>query len=290
MTTPPPNLRTVARIITAISTSDGAGVRLRRSIGNGDGTRLDPFLMLDEFSSDNPGDYIAGFPSHPHRGFETVTYILDGHMRHEDHLGNQGDLKSGGVQWMTAGRGIIHSEMPQQEEGRMRGFQLWINLPAKEKMKPAGYRDITPEEIPKKSLANGGAIKVIAGDVTLEGDMSHGPIAGLTTEPLYIDVQLPAGADVTLPIPRGHNAMAYLFEGNLHIAGHAATLTTHTGMILTDGDHAEFTAGGLGARFLLIAGRPLNEPIVQYGPFVMNTVAEIEQAILDYQTGRLTSA
>ena len=290
MTTPPSHLRTVARIITAISTSDGAGVRLRRSIGNGDGTRLDPFLMLDEFSSDNPGDYIAGFPSHPHRGFETVTYILDGHMRHEDHLGNQGDLKSGGVQWMTAGRGIIHSEMPQQEEGRMRGFQLWINLPAKEKMKPAGYRDIAPEEIPKKTLANGGTIKVIAGDVTLEGEISHGPIAGLTTQPLYIDVQLPAGANVTLPIPRGHNAMAYLFEGTLHIAGHAATLTTHTGMILTDGDHAEFTAGGFGARFLLIAGRPLNEPIVQYGPFVMNTVAEIEQAIMDYQTGRLTSA
>jgi redox-sensitive bicupin YhaK (pirin superfamily) len=196
MTTQSPHLRTVARIITAISTSDGAGVRLRRSIGNGDGTRLDPFLMLDEFSSDNPGDYIAGFPSHPHRGFETVTYILDGHMRHEDHLGNQGDLKSGGVQWMTAGRGIIHSEMPQQEEGRMRGFQLWINLPAKEKMKPAGYRDITPEEIPNKSLANGGTIKVIAGDVELEGDMSHGPIAGLTTEPIYLDVKLPAGVEL----------------------------------------------------------------------------------------------
>lgn len=290
MTTQPPRLRTVARIITAISTSDGAGVRLRRSLGSGEGTRLDPFLMLDEFSSDNPGDYIAGFPSHPHRGFETVTYILDGHMRHEDHLGNQGDLKSGGVQWMTAGRGIIHSEMPQQEEGRMRGFQLWINLPAKEKMKPAGYRDIPPEEIPNKTLANGGTIKVIAGDVEIEGEMSQGPIAGLTTEPLYLDVKLPAGASITLPIPQGHHSMAYLFEGNLHIAGHAATLTTHTGMILTDGDHAEFTAGGLDARFLLLAGRPLNEPIVQYGPFVMNTVAEIEQAILDYQTGRLTSA
>ena len=290
MTTQPPHLRTVARIIPAISTSDGAGVRLRRSLGSGEGTRLDPFLMLDEFSSDNPGDYIAGFPSHPHRGFETVTYILDGHMRHEDHLGNQGDLKSGGVQWMTAGRGIIHSEMPQQEEGRMRGFQLWINLPAKEKMKPAGYRDIPPEEIPTKALANGGTIKVIAGDVELEGEVNHGPIAGLTTEPLYIDVQLPAGASVTLPIQRGHHSMAYLFEGNLHIAGHADTLSTHTGMILSDGDNAEFTAGGLGARFLLLAGRPLNEPIVQYGPFVMNTVAEIEQAILDYQTGRLTSA
>jgi redox-sensitive bicupin YhaK (pirin superfamily) len=141
-------VRTLARVIPAINTSDGAGVRLRRSLGSGKDVRLDPFLMLDEFSSDNPGDYIAGFPAHPHRGFETVTYILDGHMRHEDHLGNQGDLQSGGVQWMTAGRGIIHSEMPQQLEGRMRGFQLWINLPAAEKMKPAGYRDIQPEEIP----------------------------------------------------------------------------------------------------------------------------------------------
>ena len=281
--------RSVAHVIKALNTSDGAGVRLRRSLGSGEGTRLDPFLMLDEFSSDNPGDYIAGFPSHPHRGFETVTYILDGHMRHEDHLGNQGDLKSGGVQWMTAGRGIIHSEMPQQEEGRMRGFQLWINLPAKEKMKPAGYRDIAPEEIPVKKLANGATIKVIAGSLLMQGEETHGPIAGLTTEPLYLDIQLPTEAEVTIPVPRGHNCMVYLFEGNLHIAEGASPFATHSGMILTDGDYAHFKSAEQGARFLLLAGRPLNEPIVQYGPFVMNTVAEIEQAILDYQTGRLTA-
>ena len=282
--------RRLSRVITAMNTSDGAGVRLRRSLGSGEGTRLDPFLMLDEFSSENPGDYIAGFPSHPHRGFETVTYILDGHMRHEDHLGNQGDLKSGGVQWMTAGRGIIHSEMPQQEEGRMRGFQLWINLPAKEKMKPAGYRDIQPDEIPVRSLVSGAQVKVIAGSLQINGEITEGPIAGLTTEPVYLDVSLPAGASFSQPITRGHNAMAYIFEGNLQLAGDTRMLPTHSGAVLTDGDYVEFIAGSAGARFLLLAGRPLNEPIVQYGPFVMNTVAEIEEAIRDYQAGRLTEA
>src|SRR5688572_23371640 len=186
--------RKLERVIRSMATSDGAGVKLRRSIGQARGLYHDPFLMLDEFSSENPGDYIAGFPSHPHRGFETVTYLLDGHMLHEDHLGNRGDLKSGGVQWMTAGRGIIHSEMPQQEEGRMRGFQLWINLPAKEKMKPAGYRDIDASEIPVVPLPAGGAVKVIAGKLEANGATTSGPIQGGATEPLYLDVQLPAGA------------------------------------------------------------------------------------------------
>ena len=290
MTGTQPRARRVARVISAINTSDGAGVRLRRSLGSSEGTRLDPFLMLDEFSSENPGDYIAGFPSHPHRGFETVTYILDGHMRHEDHLGNQGDLKSGGVQWMTAGRGIIHSEMPQQEEGRMRGFQLWINLPAREKMKPAGYRDIQAAEIPVRPLASGGQVKVIAGTLQLDGETIEGPISGLTTEPVYLDVTLAAGAAVSLPIASHHQAMAYVFEGSLQLAGEQRVLPTHSGAVLADGDHAEFVAGSEGARFLLLTGRPLNEPIVQYGPFVMNTVAEIEQAIRDYQAGRLTAA
>ncbi len=287
--TTPTTPRQVARIIPAMNTSDGAGVRLRRSLGSGEGTRLDPFLMLDEFSSVNPGDYIAGFPSHPHRGFETVTYILDGHMRHEDHLGNQGDLKSGGVQWMTAGRGIIHSEMPQQLEGRMRGFQLWINLPAKEKMKPAGYRDIQPDEIPVHKLSGGGQVKVIAGTLRSDGVELKGPITGLSTEPLYLDVALPAGASFTQWLTPGHHAMAYVFEGQLGLAGNDRLLATHSAAILSDGDHASFIAGPEGARFLLLAGKPINEPIVQYGPFVMNTVAEIEQAITDYQSGRLTA-
>lgn len=282
-------LRTLARVIPAINTSDGAGVRLRRSLGSGKDVRLDPFLMLDEFSSDNPGDYIAGFPAHPHRGFETVTYILDGHMRHEDHLGNQGDLQSGGVQWMTAGRGIIHSEMPQQLEGRMRGFQLWINLPAKEKMKPAGYRDIQPEEIPVHVLPGGGQVKIIAGTLETDDVKITGPIAGLSTDPMYIDVQLPPGASFSPRIARGLNAMAYVFEGQLKLSGADTLLATHSAAVLNDGDVAAFTAAEQGARFLVLAGRPLNEPIAQYGPFVMNTMAEIEQAVRDYQTGRLTA-
>src|SRR5512136_1070727 len=175
-------VRSLQRVIEAIRTTDGAGVKLRRSIGQSPGARLDPFLMLDHFSTENPDDYIAGFPAHPHRGFETVTYMLDGHMRHEDHLGHTGDLKSGGVQWMTAGRGIVHSEMPQQEKGRMRGFQLWINLPAKEKMKPAGYRDIQPDEIPVVDLPAGGRVKVIAGTLTVDGHSTAGPIQGLSTD------------------------------------------------------------------------------------------------------------
>ncbi len=175
--------RTLQRAIEAIPTSDGAGVKLRRSLGQSAWARLDPFLMLDHFSTDNPDDYIAGFPSHPHRGFETVTYMLDGHLQHRDHLGHTGDLKAGGVQWMTAGRGIIHSEMPQQEQGRMRGFQLWINLPAKEKMKPAAYRDIQAAEIPVVALANGGVVKVVAGSLNIDGTLTAGPIQGLTTDP-----------------------------------------------------------------------------------------------------------
>jgi len=280
--------RSINRVIDAVAVSDGAGVRLRRSLGSGEGTRLDPFLMLDEFSSENPDDYLAGFPSHPHRGFETVTYILDGHMRHEDHLGNQGDLKSGGVQWMTAGRGIIHSEMPQQEDGRMRGFQLWINLPAKEKMKPAGYRDIQPHEIPNYLLAGGGRVKVIAGSLQADGQIIAGPIDKLTTEPLYLDVELPANSRFSHPLASGLNAMVYVFEGSLQLAGNEQVLQSHHAAILSDGDSVALQAGSNGARFLLLAGRPLNEPIVQYGPFVMNTVEEIQQAVGDYQAGQLT--
>jgi redox-sensitive bicupin YhaK (pirin superfamily) len=281
-------LRKLSRVIDAVATSDGAGVRLRRSLGSGEDTRLDPFLMLDEFSSENPGDYIAGFPSHPHRGFETVTYILDGHMRHEDHLGNQGDLKSGAVQWMTAGRGIIHSEMPQQEEGRMRGFQLWINLPAQEKMKPAGYRDIQPEEIPSHALHGGGQAKVIAGALHADGQVFVGPINGLATEPLYLDIQLPSAGSFSHSLAAGLNAMLYVFEGSVQLSGSERVLQTHSAAILSDGDGLALQAGADGARFLLLAGRPLREPIVQYGPFVMNTVEEIQQAVRDYQSGRLT--
>lgn len=284
-------VRSLQRIIEAIATSDGAGVKLRRSLGRGQGTRLDPFLMLDEFSSDNPGDYIAGFPAHPHRGFETVTYMLDGHMRHEDHLGNQGDLKGGGVQWMTAGRGIIHSEMPQQEQGRMRGFQLWINLPAKEKMKPAGYQDIQPDRIPVASLAGGGQVKVIAGTLQSDGKRTAGPIQGLSTDPLYFDIELPPNARFSHPVEHDYHAFVYPYEGSLQIGFDAprALKTQHAG-VLSEGDRIELGAGPDGARFLLLAGRPLHEPIAQYGPFVMNTSEEIEQAIIDFQSGQFVQA
>jgi redox-sensitive bicupin YhaK (pirin superfamily) len=285
-------IRTMQRVIEAIPTSDGAGVKLRRSIGQSPGARVDPFLMLDHFSTENPDDYIAGFPAHPHRGFETVTYMLDGHLRHEDHLGHTGDLRSGGVQWMTAGRGIVHSEMPQQEQGRMRGFQLWINLPAREKMKPAGYRDIQPEEIPVVDLPGGARVKVIAGTLRVDGGLTPGPIQGITTDPSYFDVALPANARFTHAIPAGYHAFLYVFEGRVDVGPARAprALGAHAAGVLSEGDTVEVAGGAEGGRFILLAARPLGEPVVQYGPFVMNSVEEIERAIRDYQDGSLTSA
>ena len=290
------NTRTLAHVIESMPTSDGAGVKLRRSLGSQRGLHVDPFLMLDEFYSDNPDDYIAGFPPHPHRGFETVTYMLDGHMRHEDHLGNRGDLGPGGVQWMTAARGIIHSEMPQQSEGRMRGFQLWLNLPSKEKMKPAGYRDIPAREIPLVALSHGGEVKVIAGTIELDGKLSNGPVNGggakLSTDPLYLDVHLPAGAEFSAPVAAGHNVFLYVYEGDAHVGrtGETKPLPHRSAGVLSDGDAVRVQAGTEGVRFLLLAARPLREPVVQYGPFVMNTREEIEQAIADYRDGRLATA
>ena len=284
--------RVLQRIIAAQRTSDGAGVTLYRSLGQSPFVRLDPFLMLDEFGSDRPEEYIAGFPSHPHRGFQTVTYMLEGHMLHEDHLGHRGHLKSGGVQWMTAGRGIIHSEMPQQERGLMRGFQLWINLPAREKMCPAAYEDIEAERIPTIS-ADGATIKLIAGSIERGGKTAKGPVTGVTTQPIFFDVTLAAGATFSEGLPASHSAYLYVFEGELSIAapdGAFASLSKRHGGVLGDGDTLVVEAGQVGARFLLLAAAPLGEPIVQYGPFVMNTREEIDQAIRDYQSGRLVAA
>ena len=274
--------RKIQQVIQGQPASDGAGVKLIRSLGSANHLRADPFLMLDAFSSENPDDYVAGFPSHPHRGFETVTYLLDGHMLHEDHLGNKGNLKSGGVQWMTAGRGIIHSEMPQQENGRMRGFQLWINLPAKEKMKPAGYRDIQAAEIPEVALEFG-SVKVISGNY---GD-AVAPVQGGSTDPIYWDVALPAGKTFTQRI-EGKTVYVYPFEGDVEIEDRV--LKTHQGAVLGSGDTLSVKAGADGGRFLVLAAKPIGEPVVQYGPFVMNTRQEIEQAIRDYQNGELTEA
>jgi len=281
--------RRLQHVIPSVATSDGAGVSLRRSLGRAADARVDPFLMLDEFSSDDPDDYIAGFPPHPHRGFETVTYMLDGHMLHEDHLGNRGDLLPGGAQWMTAGRGIIHSEMPQQESGRMRGFQLWINLPAAEKMKPAHYRDIRPEEIPTAALPDGGEVRVIAGKVDVAGGTVSGPVQGLSTEPLYIDVRLPAGARFVQNLPDRHNAFIYAYEGSPEIGagGDRRRLAAQNAGVLSPGATVEVQASGGATRFLLLAARPLGEPVVQHGPFVMNSRDEILQAIEDYQNNRL---
>ncbi|KYZ85825.1 quercetin 2,3-dioxygenase [Alcanivorax sp. KX64203] len=278
--------RQVLHTIRAMETSDGAGVRLKRALGQNPAVRLDPFLMLDAFSSDNPDDYITGFPPHPHRGFETVTYLVEGHMRHRDHLGNEGDLQQGGVQWMTAGRGIIHEEMPQQEDGLLRGFQLWINLPAAEKMKPAGYRDIQDREIPRLDLPTGGQIKAIAGKVDLAGASLTAPVHGGSTDPLYLDVILRPGESVSVPLTPGYNAFLYLFEGAVTVA--EETVAVDHVAVLTDGDRVTLAAGRDGARLLLLAGRPLGEPVAQYGPFVMNTQEELEQALQDYRNGTLT--
>ncbi|WP_166257210.1 pirin family protein [Marinobacter salicampi] len=276
--------RRIERVIPTIETSDGAGVKIRRSLGQSQAVRLDPFLMLDEFGSDQAADYIAGFPSHPHRGFETVTYMIEGHMLHEDHMGNRGNLKNGGVQWMTAGRGIIHSEMPQQEEGIMRGFQLWLNLPARDKMMDAGYRDIQPEDIPRIPF-EGGLIKLIAGRLTLADGEHEGAELGGATCPLYADIHLDAFARVTLPVTSDLDGLLYLYEGKAVLDD--TELTPSAANVLSGGDEIQLVAGDGGARLLLIAGRPIGEPIVQYGPFVMNSRAEIEQALADYRSGAL---
>ncbi|MDH5577841.1 MAG: pirin family protein [Betaproteobacteria bacterium] len=273
--------RTLQRVIPSIPASDGAGVKLRRSLGASQLARHDPFLMLDEFYSDDPNDYLAGFPSHPHRGFETVTYMLDGHMQHKDSGGNTGDLGPGDVQWMTAARGLIHSEMPQQTEGRMRGFQLWLNLPAKEKMRPPAYSDIPAAQIPVVPVERG-SVKVIAGRF---GD-TNGAMRGGTTDAHYWDVHLEPGASFEAALPADHNAFLYAYEGEVRVGNEA--LPHRAAGLLSAGDKVALVAGDKGARVLVLAGKPIGEPVVQYGPFVMNTREEIEQAIADYQAGALS--
>ncbi|MDI4635002.1 pirin family protein [Pelomonas sp. V22] len=276
--------RPVERLIAGQPTSDGAGVKLTRVLTNQLQRRLDPFLMLDAFGSDKADDYIAGFPDHPHRGFETITYMLEGRMRHRDSAGNEGLLGPGGVQWMTAGRGVIHSELPEQQEGRMEGFQLWLNLPGKDKMRDPWYRDIPTAEIPELATSEGVEVRVIAGE-------SHG-LAGAVqrdhTEPLYLDLHLPAGARFEQQLPAAHNAFVYVYRGSLKIG--ATNVPQQRMAILANAagsDGIVVQAGEEPTRAILIAGRPLNEPIAQYGPFVMNTQAELMQAVRDFQEGRL---
>jgi len=263
-----------------MATSDGAGVSLTRVIGTQQLSYLDPFLMLDEFGSDKPGDYIAGFPSHPHRGFETVTYMLDGRMRHKDNHGNEGLMTAGSVQWMTAGRGIVHSEMPEQEEGLMRGFQLWVNLPAKDKMGQPRYQEFSADRIPEVSPSHGVAVKVIAGHV---GDVA-GPVQQPATAPLYLDISIEAGASFEQAIASGHNAFAYVYEGEVSVG--VESVGKGELIVLGVGDAVAVTGKAAKSRLILVAGKPIGEPVARYGPFVMNTQAEIMQAVQDYQSGR----
>ncbi len=280
--------RKVLSIQAGQPTSDGAGVKLTRVFGGPGIESFDPFLMLDEFGSENPDEYIAGFPPHPHRGFETVTYMLEGRMRHEDHMGNVGLLQSGGVQWMTAARGVIHSEMPEQEEGAMRGFQLWLNLPAKSKMGEAGYDDIQPERIPRITTHNGVDVVVIAGQFDDGQTSQAGAVQRPDTEPQYFDFHMPAGTDVTPRVAEGHRVLLYVYEGEVEIAGQPQKLGTSRLARLSESGEIQLSSQ-TGARVLLIAGKPLGEPIVQYGPFVMNSREEIEQALRDFRDDKLTA-
>lgn len=275
--------RRVEQLVAGTATSDGAGVRLTRLLTQNLQRRLDPFLMLDAFGSDNPDDYIAGFPDHPHRGFETVTYMIAGRMRHRDSAGHEGLLENGGVQWMTAGHGLIHSEIPEQEDGRMEGFQLWLNLPGKDKLCAPWYRDFPADQLPRYDLPGGVAVTVIAG----ESRGVAGAVTRTATQPLYLDIHLPAGASFEHPLPAGHNAFVVVYRGAAEIAGQRVP---EKQLAILDNDAA---ADGVrvsaweDSRLLLIAGQPLDEPIAQYGPFVMNTEQEIYQAINDYRSGRL---
>ena len=289
--TTPISSRTIERIVRGVATSDGAGVKLTRVLTNDLQQRLDPFLMLDAFGSDKPDEYIAGFPDHPHRGFETVTYMLEGSLRHRDNHGGEGVLGPGGVQWMTAGRGIVHSEFPEQDHGMMAGFQLWLNLPGKDKMCDPGYRDLPVDKIPVATTPSGVKVKVIAGS-------SLGTTGAMTregTQPVYLDIHMPAGTTFSEALPIGHNAFVYVYDGEVKIGDPSGTGSnaaravkkSEMGVLSTSGSATGVVIASEGeSKLLLIAGKPLKEPIAQYGPFVMNTHEELQQAVRDYQAGR----
>jgi redox-sensitive bicupin YhaK (pirin superfamily) len=273
--------RHIERLITGVATSDGAGVTLTRVLTGKLHRRLDPFLMLDAFGSDDPDDYIGGFPNHPHRGFETITYMLAGRMRHRDSAGHEGLLENGGVQWMTTGRGVIHSELPEQQDGVMEGFQLWLNLAAADKLCEPWYQDFPSAAIPEYTTADGITVRVIAGS-------SHG-VAGAVqrpvTEPLYLDIHLPAGSRFTTDIPATHNAFLYVYRGSAQV-GDTPITTQRMGILSNDATSVTLSTTET-TRLILVAGKPINQPIAQYGPFVMNTQAEIQQAVEDYRSGRM---
>lgn len=275
--------RQVEQLYAGVDTQDGAGVKLTRVLTHQLQHRLDPYLMLDNFKSDDPDDYIAGFPNHPHRGFETVTYMITGRMRHKDSAGNEGLLDNGGVQWMTAAKGVIHSELPEQEDGEMEGFQLWLNLPAKDKMNDPWYKDFQDADLPKFVTENGTQVTVIAG----ESNGVEGAVTREMTEPTYLDIHLPAGASFSHKIPANHNAFVFVYRGSANIEGKQVPVKNMA--ILKNDPNADgiiLEAGSEDTKVILVTGRPLNEPIVQYGPFVMNSQQEIIQAVTDFQEGR----
>jgi quercetin 2,3-dioxygenase len=272
--------RSVERLVRGVDTSDGAGVRLTRVLTRELQRRLDPYLMLDAFRNEDAADYIGGFPDHPHRGFETITYMIAGRMRHHDSAGNAGLLESGGMQWMRAGSGLIHSELPEQEEGLMEGFQLWLNLPAAEKMTAPAYRDVAPADIPEYVGADGVRVRVLAGrSGGVDGIVHHE-----LTQPLYLDIHLPAGTAFVQPLDSATNAFTYTYRGAVRIGG-TTVPDRYMALLANDGGNAVRVEADVDACLILVAGRPLGEAIAQYGPFVMNSDAEIEQAIHDYRSG-----
>lgn len=277
-------LRAVIHTVEGVRTSDGAGVALTRILGTPELDMLDPFLLLDEFRSDSPDDYIAGFPDHPHRGFETVTYLLAGRMRHGDNQGHGGVIEAGGIQWMTAGRGIVHSEMPEQEDGLLWGFQLWVNLPANKKWVPPGYQEFPAAVIPVEERGGDTRLRVITGR-TSEGTV--GPVTDVATDPLYLDVTLSRDAELEEAIPLSHNGFLYVFEGEVSVRGDAETMVPRgTLAVLGSGERVRIAGAGQRNRFLLIAGRRLDEPVARAGPFVMNTRQEVMDAFQDFREGR----
>ena len=285
--------RRLVRTIKASDTSDGDGVKITRVAGRHLNEVLDPFLLIDEINSDDASDYIGGFPEHPHRGFETITYMLNGRMRHRDHMGNEGVIEPGGVQWMTAGRGVLHSEMPEQEEGLLHGFQIWLNLPAVEKMKPAAYRDIPSEEVVEAKLEGGGLIRVVAGNVNLGGQtligplMNESPAKPLSTEPVFIDVHLLPNEKVVLGFNAENPALVLVYTGSIEDSLSGDQLQQHQMGVFSQGEGLALHSGATGARMLVLSGKPIKEPVEQYGPFVMNNMKEINQALKDFRENGL---
>jgi redox-sensitive bicupin YhaK (pirin superfamily) len=280
-------MRKLVQVITAQPTRDGDGVKIHRLAGSGLHQVLNPFLMIDEINSDDAADYIGGFPEHPHRGFETITYMKAGRMRHRDHMGNEGIIDAGDVQWMTAGAGVLHSEMPKQENGLLHGFQIWLNLPAAEKMKPAAYQEILSADIAEQALPDGGMVRVIAGKVHINQQPQQGPLPDISTQPVFLDVQLGPNETVELSFKSDNTAMVYAYKGGTDVIAQRQL------GIYTSGNRLHLRAGSMGAELLVLSGQPINEPLVQYGPFVMNTSEEIERALTDFQNpqfiGELTS-